>query len=94
MHSGTPWHEDTPVVPTTLVSEDAGTEIDVTAHCVLTTHFNCICKLCSPLYFRHVVRESFLIMEEWCREEDEIITGQEVTSNSDKISRSPLAKTI
>lgn len=38
MHGGKPWHKDTPVVPTTLVSEDTGTEVDVVAHCVLTTH--------------------------------------------------------
>lgn len=34
-HSGTPWHEDTPVVPVKLMSEDTGIEIDVAAHCVL-----------------------------------------------------------
>jgi len=42
MHGSTPWHGDTPVVPSTLVSEDAGIEIDVAACCVLIASVNLI----------------------------------------------------
>lgn len=60
-----------------------------------------------PLCFRHVVRGSFLITEEWCGEEDEIITGQEVKtatrsvetpwpklSNKEKRARTPTSVTL
>lgn len=51
-------------------------------------------KPCPSLCFRPVIRRAFLITAERCHEAAEITTGQEVTSNSHKISRSPLAKTV
>lgn len=38
MHSDMLQYENTPVVPTKCVSEDAVIETDVAARCVLTTH--------------------------------------------------------
>lgn len=75
------------------------TEMDATAdhpwNCIRNPAHVCLRhKPCPSLCFKTVIRGSFLITAEWCQEAAEIITGQEVTSNSHKISRSPLAKTV